>query len=232
MDESNVINVFIQIFSWYHLLLVLVSAILNPFVFFMCLKSKKLRSISTFKLLAVSSINDMLCCLEWNVADFTNVVMNFVPSLRSLLYCRLVTYFMQYTTIEFESWMLVTISLDRFLSMTWKQWSKDYFGGKRPYIYAAILAIVLIAINSIEIFTIGYVYISNGTEFVVCSENRSDSIQWNRIISQVHYFILKKPRYKYKFRHILHGLLLILIFNKYFCNILFLKALIFQDRYP
>lgn len=182
---NQLIDVLTMIFAWYHGFLMVASIILNPFIFFICIRSKKLRYKSTFKLLAASSINDILVCLEWNQAHFTNTVFNYSGSLKSLLYCRVMTFFLQYSTIQFSSWIMVTISLDRLLSMLVKKWRSDYFNGVRPFVFASFLAFVIIAINFNEVFTVGYSYFVNGTEIVVCSKNEDGSFPWNRVMAQV-----------------------------------------------
>jgi hypothetical protein len=126
VDAAATIGVLTRIVAWYHLILLVVSVILNPFVLFICLKSPKLRSIRTFKLLDVNSINDILVCLEWNLADFNNKILNFNASLRSLAYCCAMTFFLQYSTMQLNSWMLVSISLDRYLTVTVRRWTTHY----------------------------------------------------------------------------------------------------------
>lgn len=185
VDAAATIDVLTRIVAWYHLILLVVSVILNPFVLFICLKSPKLRSISTFKLLAVNSINDILVCLEWNLADFNNKILNFNASLRSLAYCRAMTFFLQYSTMQFNSWMLVSISLDRYLTVTVRRWTTQYFSNKRPFIYAGVLALVIVAINFNELFTVGFSYFRNDTLINVCSSSPPETFPWNRLMNQV-----------------------------------------------
>lgn len=185
MYSKDIINIFRNILAWYHLILIVASVTLNPIVVYICAKSRKLRSTTTFKLLAASAINDIVCCLGWNQAQFSNTVLNFNSSQRSIIYCRLVTYFLQYTSIQYESWMLFSISLDRFLSMWTKKWSKDYFHGFRPYAFALTLAFLIICVNFVEIFTVGYIYYKNETEIIVCNTSAPGGFPWNRIMAWV-----------------------------------------------
>lgn len=185
MSNKDLIEIFSNILAWYHLFLIMAAAILNPFVMYICLKSRRLRSTTTFKLLAISAINDLICCLGWNQAQFTNTVLDFNSSRRSLLYCRVVTFFLQYSSIQYESWMLVSISVDRFLSMRTKKWTREYFKGCRPYAYAIALAFFIYGINFHEIFTMGYVYKINETDVIACSFNAPDAFPWNRVMGWV-----------------------------------------------
>lgn len=186
MSSQEVIDTLTKVFGSYNLLLIVATFILNPFVLFVCLKSKALRSSSTFKLLAFSSLNDIIVCLIWNQESFTNAFFNAQFYVESLFYCRWISVFLQYTTLLIESWMLVSISLDRLLSLTIKNWSKKYFRGARPYLYAVFLTSFMIALNFNEIFLGGYSVTVNGTVIVVCYQSPPDqSINWYYVMSQV-----------------------------------------------
>ena len=187
MDATsyNLIQLFTKITGSYNLLLIIVSCVLNPMVFFICVKSKRLRSTSTFKLLAIGAINDFICNLPWNQEAFTNSFFNLQSPYLSLFYCRWISVFLQFSSFEMTSWLLVSISLDRYLSMMVKKWSKHWFVGPRPVIFGILLAIVIIAINFNEGFTAGYSTIENGTEIVTCYENPDDEFQWYLTLSEV-----------------------------------------------
>lgn len=185
MADQNVYNIFSKIFASYSLFLCICALIFNPLVLFICLKSRRLRSTSTFKLLAFSSINDLLSCMGWNQEDFVTTVLNYSTSYLNLDYCRWVSMFLQYSTLEYASWMLVSISLDRLLSMTIKKWSKVYFAGVRPIIYAAVLAFVILAINFNEVFTGGYMFTDGDTSFVICYQTDPNLFDWFNLMSQV-----------------------------------------------
>ena len=185
--ENSLISIFTAIFAWYHLFLMVSSIILNPLVAFVCIKSRNLRSTSTFKLLAFNSINDIIVCFEWNLADFVNTAIGYNLSRRSLVYCRLATYFLQYSTLNLSSWMYVSISLDRLLSLSLANWTRVHFARFRPYYYSALLAAIMFAVNFNEIFTVGYSFVGNGTEVVVCNKNTNGSFPWNKVMAQVNF---------------------------------------------
>ena len=147
-----------------------VSIILNPLVIIIILKSERLRTTSTFKILTVSAVNDMLVCLSWNLEMFLYTLFNYEPVNESVFYCRWLSNFLQLTTLSIESWLLLSISVDRLLSLKVKKWSKFYFNGYRPYIFAVLLCFTMAAIHFFEVFTIGYSYFDNETqtEIFVC----------------------------------------------------------------
>ena len=158
-NQNRIETYFTNIFAYYCLFTTIASIILNPLVMIICLKSKRLRSNSTFKLLTINAINDILVCLSWNQESFTRTILKYIfNSPESIYYCRWVSIFLQYTTLDIQSWIMVSISVDRLLSMTVNKWSKFYFTGYRPYIYAAILSLFMIALNVHELFTIGYIF--------------------------------------------------------------------------
>ena len=195
MSNKAVIDVFTKIFATYNLMLIVASFILNPLVLFICLKSKKLRSISTFKLLALGSVNDLMTVIAWNQESFTNAFFSLYPYSRSIWYCRIVSVFIQFTSLSFESWMLVSVSLDRFLSMMVKKWTKHYFTGSRPFVFVVLLWICIASINFNEVFYGGHSSVSNGTEIVVCFETPPEMpIDWYHIMSQVDKIFLRSKR--------------------------------------
>lgn len=186
MSTSWVVDVFSKILAVYTLLLIVASVILNPFVLFVCLKSKKLRSTTTFKLLAFAAINDFLVCLAWDQESFTNTFFNLYLYFQSLFYCRWISVFLQFTTNQIESWMLVSISLDRLLSLSFKKWTRNFFNGFKPFIFAAVLAFLIAAINFIEVFTSGFSFFDNGVEVIECFVTPPEfSIDWYNIMAQV-----------------------------------------------
>lgn len=191
MESQNNIILFTKITASYNLLIVILSCILNPLIFFICVKSNKIRSTSTFKLLAIGAINDFLAAIPWNFIAFTNSFFDFYPFAKSLFFCRVISIFIQFTCLQLTSWLLVSISLDRFLSMVIKQWSKRWFSGSRPVIYGLFLALFIIAVNFNVVFTAGFSFTLNGTEIIFCFANRPDEFQWYNLMSQVFFLNLR-----------------------------------------
>lgn len=185
MSEQSWIDLFSKIFSCYGIFLIVVAAVFNPFVTFICIRSRKLRSTSTFKLLAFSAINDLISLLGWNQEGFAMSMFGYAASYINLSYCRWISVFLQYCTLEYTSWMLVSISLDRLLSIMVKKWTKKYFAGYRPVIYAVSLAFLILALNFNEIFTSGYIHAQNGTYSVNCYETDPNSFDWYDFMQQV-----------------------------------------------
>lgn len=182
-------NVLAKISAVYNLFLMIAALILNPLVLFVCIKSNRLRSHSTFKLLAFNSVNDLLVCLAWNWECFTNTFFDLLEPWRSLFYCEWISTFIEFSTLEFTSWMLVSISLERLLSMSIKKWSKHYFAGVRPYVYSTILVIGILVLNFNEVFYSGYSIVVNGTEEIFCFENPPGQFPTFHTMAQVSFFV-------------------------------------------
>jgi hypothetical protein len=182
---ADYIEILGKIFASYTLFLIVVAILFDPLVLYICLRSKELRKTSTFKLLAIGAINDLLSCLPWNQENFTNAFFNFQSASRSLFYCRYLSVFLQFVTLEFASWLLVSISLDRYLSLRVKKWSKHYFKGLRPVALAGLLLLIIVCLNIGGIFYTGYSYMENGTEIIVCYATSENNYYWYNTESQV-----------------------------------------------
>jgi hypothetical protein len=171
MTDSKLIDIYNKTMGIWAIILVICSIIFNSIVFIVCLKSNELRSISTFKLLAVAAINDALQGFSWNLGDFTWLFFDFNLDVSSLFYCKFLATFMINTTCCFASWLLVSISLDRVLSLYIRSWSNKYFNGQRPFFLAAFILLVIMSIFGWPAIKSGYSYTNeNGSEIIVCFE--------------------------------------------------------------
>lgn len=185
MSDQNLIAIFAKVFAAYNLFLIVASTVLNTIILYVCVRSKRLRANSTFKIIAFTAVIDFLACLVWNEESFTGTFFDFQPYFRSFFYCRWISMFLQYTSCMLESWLLVSISLDRFLSVIIKRWSKYYFNGYKPIIYSFLLTLVILGVNINELFTNGYVTNVNGTEYINCFMNRDGEFNWYKLMAQV-----------------------------------------------
>jgi hypothetical protein len=186
MVNQNVFEIINKILASFSLLFIIMGTILNMLTVYICLRSKKLREVSTFKFLAITAINDTLSLYMWNQNQFSNAFFNLQLAFKNLFYCRFFNVFLQYFTLQFSSWLWVSISLDRFLSITTQKWTRIYFRGVRPLIYSALLAVILIGVNFNTIFTNGYSFSINGTEIVVCYATSQYDYSWFNIMAQVY----------------------------------------------
>ena len=191
--SHDIINILSKLFACYNILLILVGFILNPLVAIIYLKGNRLRTKSTFKILAVGAVNDMLVCIARNHEGFTTTFFNYSGVYVSLLYCRWISIFIQYTTIQLESWILLSLSVDRLLSLVDRKWSRFYFIGSRPFIYTFLLYFLIVLINIHGGINGGYSYYDNETQkdVIVCyATNPAVGFDWYRFESQVSILII------------------------------------------
>lgn len=171
MTDPGLVTVLERVMGIWGLILVITGLVFNTIVFLICVKSKELRSSSTFKLLAIAAINDGLSCFPWNFDDFTRLFFDYYAAESTTFYCGLFTIFFIYTTCTYASWLLVTISLDRVLSLNIQNWSTKYFNGRKPIYFAGILLLVMIGTYVIGIFKTSHTYRNeNGTVKTACFE--------------------------------------------------------------
>lgn len=191
--NKNIVDTVAKIFAYLCIIETAVAILLNPLVLIIILKSKRLRSTSTFQILAVSAVNDMLISLGWNIEFFVYTIYNYVPSFTYLFFCRGFVSFLAYTTLGIQSWILLSISVDRLLSMTVKKWTKFYFKGYRPFIFAVFLCLFIAGLNFHEVFTVGYSFFDTDShsEIVMCYvTNPIYSYDWYTFANLVSFFII------------------------------------------
>jgi hypothetical protein len=187
LDQTILIDILCKVMAIWGLLLVVCSIIFNFLVCFICLKSSQLRSTSTFKFLAIGAINDMIMCFAWNFDDFTSIFFGYEAYSQILFYCEYIDLFIQYATITYSSWILVSISLNRVLSLNIQKWTNQYFQGLRPVYYSAILALIVLGSYIPLVFKGGFSYQNeNDTEIIiVCFAESSNSTEIYDFMNQV-----------------------------------------------
>ena len=180
MEEfiSKLIEILGKILGYWALSLIFISIVLNILVCFICLSSKQLRSVNTFKMLAIGAISDLLQSLTWNYENFLYTLNSLTTPFNSLFFCKFFSMFIQYVSMAFSNWILVSISFDRVMSLCVKKWDRQYFKGNRPFVYLAFLAILFIAININSIFKGAYISSSNSSEKAVCYVDSDRSFNW------------------------------------------------------
>ena len=123
MEEftSKIIEILGNILGYWALSLIFISIVLNTLVCFICLSSKQLRSVNTFKMLAISAISDLMQCLIWNYESFLFISYDFITPFNSLFFCKFFSMFIQLVSMAFSNWILVSISFDRVMSLCVKK---------------------------------------------------------------------------------------------------------------
>ncbi|RNA11052.1 FMRFamide receptor-like [Brachionus plicatilis] len=166
MINQNLKDIIYKILGAYALFLTIAGTVLNLVVFGICIR-KRLWRTSTFKLIAVLSLNCIIGLYEWNLKHFIDPFFGVDFNFTSLSWCRL-SIFLQYFSLQYSAWIHSSIAMDRLNSIIFQNWKKKYFTGLTPLIYIFFLGLVFIAINFHVLFTNGYSIWVNGTEIIVC----------------------------------------------------------------
>ena len=187
MEEftSKLIEILGKILSYWAFSLIFISIVLNTLACIICLSSKQLRSVNTFKMLAIMAISDLLQSLTWNYENFLYTLYGLISPFNSLFFCKFFSMFIQYVSMAFSNWILVSISFDRVMSLCVKKWDRQYFKGNRPFVYLAFLAILFIAININSIFNAGYIHSSTNSSEIQCYISSDGSYNWTGTQSKV-----------------------------------------------
>ena len=75
--------------------------------------------------------------------------------------------------------------------MIFKKWTKIFFNGLKPLLFAIVLVLIIFAINFHLVFLGGYSYRDeNGDEVVICYVGPPDGPDWYYIMSQVRFCII------------------------------------------
>ncbi|RNA27475.1 neuromedin-U receptor 2-like, partial [Brachionus plicatilis] len=134
------------------------------------------------------AISDTLCLYEWNLNHFIVSFFQVDFAFKSLAWCRL-SLFLQYVCLQYSAWILVSIALDRLLSILVKKWQRFYFNDKKPIVYCITLALVLIALNCKVLESNGYINVVNGTELVVCYAQSDNDRSLFYLFGQIHLYL-------------------------------------------
>ncbi|CAF0800899.1 unnamed protein product [Brachionus calyciflorus] len=163
MDLYEILS---RILGAYSLMLIIFGLIANFIIFFICLR-KPLRKISTFKFFSILALSDTLSLFECNLTHFTIAYFNIAYNSIYLPWCRL-EQFLQQTFLQLSAWILVSIALDRLISVLNNNWRKFYKNGNRIYFYILILIIFFSGLNMPILIKMGYYTYENGTEILYC----------------------------------------------------------------
>ena len=199
-----------KILSWYAGLLTFSGATFNVLNVFVCTR-KKLRGISTFIIVAFISLSDSISLFTWTFQAF--MIPFGVDINHTLVGCRLNNYLM-FTTSEYSSWLLVCylfrtktkiksiltnecskvlISVDRFLSVKFIKWNRDYFHDKIVIVFCLLILVMFSLLNGHMLFMYGYSFsygtngsqMLNGSDALMCGARPYYDYSYLTLISNV-----------------------------------------------
>ncbi len=136
----------LKFFGSYCLFLVIFGTIFNLLSFYICTR-RKLRCITTFVFLAAMFLNDTVCLYIWGLDHFIEAFFSSRIEERNIWICRF-SNFVQYVTFEWSSWLLVFLTLDRFISIHVKTWRSLYFKVNQALFCSLVIGTLLLVANS------------------------------------------------------------------------------------
>ena len=165
MFDQQALQIYYHIMGLYDVFLALFGTLGNILVFIIAFR---LRKTTTFVFLVFLAVVDSLTLYWWNLDDFRYIYFGSSAQEGSVYGCKILNYF-QLTSMESSAWLLICLSIDRFLSVWSKSWKTRYFKSKQAFITSAILVSFFSLINFHIWFTYGYrEYDQNGTYADYC----------------------------------------------------------------
>ena len=136
-------------------ILIIVGTLCNILTF-LVMRRKKLRNQSTGFYMAVLAIADELALLVGCLTQWLFSYKNFNILSVSAYACKIFSVVL-YTTFDFSVWMVVIMTIERFIAVTFPLKSMYFCTVKKAKIATLILTLILFAINSHFLFTHSYI---------------------------------------------------------------------------
>ena len=135
-----------KIFGVYFIILIILGTIGNCIGFCICVR-KRLQTITFFIFLSFIYIADTMALYLWCLNHFLEVFWNFRIEDLNVWTCRF-GFFIQQFSLHWSSWLLVALTLDRYLSVKIKTWWIVYFKSIQAVLASCIIGMILIILNS------------------------------------------------------------------------------------
>ena len=148
------VDVFSLAIGVYALLIILVGTIGNFLIFVTTLQVDRRENNTTFIFLRFLSISDWITLFFFNLDSFTLPVYGVYLENISIMSCKWVD-FLQFTSFQSSAWLLVSLSVDRCLSVIYVNWHRLYFNAERALYFASAVVITNVLINIQILFTFG-----------------------------------------------------------------------------
>jgi hypothetical protein len=136
------------------------------------------------------SINDLISLTVWNLNHFLIVYFQFHPEFASEIWCK-IAVFMQYFSLEYSAWLLVLLTLDRYLYIRNRVKNPNSIrekGLKKAITFCAIVGLIIFILNSNLLILNGYTVVGNNTKQVMCYRSKYLTEDYIVIWHRVNYF--------------------------------------------
>ncbi len=135
--------VMLKILGVYSLLTIFFSVVGNMITIIVCSKNKE---NTAFILLQYLSGNNLIAVSFWSLSHFIDSQFSIDFQSYSMFIYKFGNW-IQFSGLQASAWLLVSISLERYLSFQNKLCKEKYFKTKIVHIFAALICFVIYAIN-------------------------------------------------------------------------------------
>jgi hypothetical protein len=176
------------ILGYYSLSLTIFGTVFNLIITYISIKSKA----NSFCLLRYLALSDTLALYFWNLSHFSEAIFNINLENYSMFSCKFGDW-IQFSSLQASAWILVLISIDRYLIFRIKNWQTIHFTNRIANMCGFIIILIFFLINSNVIFTFGYELktIINGTILIKTTQcfTTIPSTYWMTYWNHVHSYL-------------------------------------------
>ena len=156
---------FCQAIAIYEAAIITMGTFCNPIVFYVAFRKRN--DNPSFLFMMFLSMSDFVSMYWWNLTHVIEAFWSFDLQNYDVYYCRFMTFF-QMVSLQASAWILVTISIERYISVVVVNW-KNVFNSRKAYLCASIVVITILTLNIHILFTYGHErLIENSTIRVEC----------------------------------------------------------------
>jgi hypothetical protein len=172
------IEIGLKIFGLLSLLLILFGTAGNVTAIVICLKDS-LSIIPKFVFYVFMLANNILCLYFWNLNHFIETYFGFMIEDFGEWACKSVAV-LQLSSLQSTAWLLVAMSIDRYLVSRIVTWRLSDFNSKKALVVSIIIQLIIYLFNSSLLLTVQFDYSSNNTIKAQYYSNYYYSL-WSRI---------------------------------------------------
>lgn len=174
------VEVFFKTLGIYALLLSICGTICNSLIF---LTTRQIKQQNTFIYLRFLAVSDLLSLFYWNLDKFISTWSGFSYQSMSMSVCKVGTW-LQYTTLQYSSWMLVVLALDRYLCVHKPNWMR-FLTQTKAFVLSYAVLLFCSLINSNLLFTLGIMKESENSSHLLCHSIDQKNSNWIEIWGRV-----------------------------------------------
>ena len=102
---SKLVKIILLLFNLKTLFKAIIGTLGNVITICVCF-TKRLRQVTTFNLIAIISLSNIVSLYQWNLDHFLEFSLKFDYLRKNLIFCKYLSYF-QYCSLQYSAWLLV-----------------------------------------------------------------------------------------------------------------------------